>query len=85
MQGLGLIKDVVLNHIGDQHWWLKDLPTNDWLNFQDKTYTGTHHKRESLHDPHATEKDKILFSDGWFVPSMPDLNQRKGLVLLIHT
>ena len=76
LQGLGLIKDVVLNHIGDQHWWLKDLPTNDWLNFQDKTYTGTHHKRESLHDPHATEKDKTLFSDGWFVPSMPDLNQR---------
>jgi glycosidase len=76
LQGLGLIKDVVLNHIGDQHWWLNDLPTNDWLNFQDKAYTGTHHKRESLHDPHATDKDKILFSDGWFVPSMPDLNQR---------
>jgi glycosidase len=75
-QGLGLIKDVVLNHIGDQHWWLNDLPTNDWLNFQNKTYTGTHHKRESLHDPHATEIDKTLFSDGWFVPSMPDLNQR---------
>jgi glycosidase len=76
LHGLGLIKDVVLNHIGDKHWWLKDLPTNDWLNFQNKPYTGTHHKRESLHDPHATEIDKELFSDGWFVPSMPDLNQR---------
>lgn len=29
-----------------------------------------------MHVPHATEIDKELFSDGWFVPSMPDLNQR---------
>ncbi|MEP0175398.1 MAG: glycoside hydrolase family 13 protein [Paraglaciecola sp.] len=74
--GIGLLKDVVLNHIGDKHWWLEDLPAKDWLNFQGQAFTGTHHKRQSLHDPHATEKDKRLFSDGWFVATMPDLNQR---------
>ena len=75
-KGIGLIKDVVLNHIGSKHWWMADLPMKDWLNFQHQPFTGTHHKRESLHDPYATEQDKKRFSDGWFVPSMPDLNQR---------
>ncbi|GLX79068.1 neopullulanase SusA [Thalassotalea insulae] len=79
-KGLGLIKDVVLNHIGSQHWWMQDLPMKDWLNFQAQSFTGTHHKRESLHDPYATEYDKTQFSDGWFVPSMPDLNQRNPFV-----
>lgn len=79
-RGIGIIKDVVLNHIGNNHWWMNDLPTENWLNFQNKAFTGTQHKRESLHDPHATEQDKKLFSDGWFVPTMPDLNQRNEFV-----
>jgi neopullulanase len=77
---IGLIKDVVLNHIGSNHWWMNDLPTNDWLNYQNSEFTGTQHRRESLHDPHSTSKDKNLFSDGWFVPTMPDLNQKNTLV-----
>ncbi|WP_206483324.1 glycoside hydrolase family 13 protein [Thalassotalea sp. G2M2-11] len=83
--GIGLIKDMVLNHIGSNHWWMQDLPTKDWLNFQNTlgnkdAFVGTHHKRESLHDPHAVSQDKAQFSDGWFVPSMPDLNQRNQYV-----
>ena len=73
---IGLIKDVVLNHIGSNHWWLKDLPTKDWLNYQGKAFVGTNHKRQTLHDPHGVTSDKSTFSDGWFVPTMPDLNQR---------
>ena len=78
--GIGLIKDVVLNHIGSNHWWMNDLPTSNWLNYQNSEFTGTQHRRESLHDPHATQKDKNLFSDGWFVPTMPDLNQKNPFV-----
>lgn len=77
---IGIIKDVVLNHIGSNHWWMNDLPTNDWLNYQNNSFTGTQHRRESLHDPHATNKDKNIFSDGWFVPTMPDLNQKNTFV-----
>ena len=77
---IGLIKDVVLNHIGSNHWWMNDLPMNNWLNYQNSEFTGTQHRRESLHDPHATQKDKNLFSDGWFVPTMPDLNQKNTFV-----
>ena len=73
--GIGLIMDMVLNHIGSNHLWMKDTPSDDWINNNGK-FVGTTHKREALHDPHAVESDKKGFSDGWFVPTMPDLNQR---------
>ena len=49
--------------------------SKDWINNEGR-FVGTTHKRESLHDPHAIESDIKGFSDGWFVPTMPDLNQR---------
>ena len=76
---IGLIKDIVLNHIGSGHWWMKDLPTKDWINFAGQ-FSATNHKRESLHDPYAVEEDKKQFADGWFVPTMPDLNQKNLFV-----
>ncbi|MDF2179030.1 glycoside hydrolase family 13 protein [Aliiglaciecola sp. CAU 1673] len=78
-KGMGLIKDVILNHIGSQHWWMADLPSQDWLNHVDR-YQETNHRREALHDPHGTQTDRLGFSDGWFVPTMPDLNQRHPFV-----
>lgn len=73
--GVGLIMDMVLNHIGSNHLWMEDMPSKDWIN-NDGKFVGTTHKRESLHDPHAIDSDIKGFSDGWFVPTMPDLNQR---------
>jgi neopullulanase len=70
-----VIRDVVLNHIGNQHWWMKDLPTKDWINTW-PTMTKTTYRAPTLVDPYASELDKKLFNDGWFVPTMPDLNQR---------
>ncbi|MEI7538448.1 MAG: glycoside hydrolase family 13 protein, partial [Comamonadaceae bacterium] len=78
-RGLGFIQDVVLNHIGSGHWWMKDLPTADWLNFQDK-FVVTNHKRTTIQDPHASLADRKRFSDGWFVESMPDMNQRHPML-----
>ncbi|UXH76347.1 glycoside hydrolase family 13 protein [Roseateles amylovorans] len=78
-KGLGLIQDVVLNHIGSHHWWMKDLPTADWINTWPQ-YTETHHARMSLQDPYAAPSDRKRFSDGWFSPGMPDLNQRQPLL-----
>ncbi len=74
-QGIGVIMDVVLNHIGSSHWWMRDLPAPDWINYGGK-FTATHHARESLQDPHGAEADRRGFTDGWFVETMPDLNQR---------
>ncbi len=78
-RGVGLVMDVVLNHCGSEHWWMRDLPDPDWINHGGK-FTGTTHRRETLHDPHAARADQVAFSDGWFVPAMPDLNQRHPLL-----
>lgn len=76
-----LIMDMIANHCGLNHWWTGDEPTSDWYNFQsmeNKPFTS--HKRTSLADPYATEIDKKMFSDGWFVSVMPDMNQKNKLL-----
>lgn len=74
-KGIKVVRDVVLNHIGSEHWWMEDLPSSDWLN-QWPVMTQTTYRAPTLLDPYASEWDKKRFSDGWFVPTMPDLNQR---------
>ena len=75
-----LVMDYVTNHWGIEHWMMKDLPTNDWFN-KFENYTQTNHKRTLVHDINASKIDTKECFDGWFVPSMPDLNQRNPLVL----
>lgn len=75
-----LVLDYVTNHWGLQHWMIKDLPTPDWIN-QFENYTQTNHKRTLVHDINASKIDTKICFDGWFVPTMPDLNQRNPLVL----
>jgi glycosidase len=74
-RGMKVVRDVVLNHIGGQHWWMDDLPAKDWLN-QWPTFTRTTYRAPTLVDPYGSEWDKKQFTDGWFDYSMPDLNQR---------
>jgi neopullulanase len=74
-----LIMDMIVNHCGLEHWWMKDLPTTDWINTWEN-YTQTNHRKTLLQDPYASKNDKKIFTDGWFVPTMPDLNQRNELL-----
>lgn len=76
---LGVIQDIVLNHIGTGHWWMKDLPAHDWLNHQEG-FVKTNHQHTTIQDIHAAPEDRQLFLDGWFAKTMPDLNQRNPLV-----
>jgi len=78
-QGIGIIQDVVLSHIGNNHWWMKDLPTADWINYNNK-FTPTHHNHTAVQDPYASKEDADNFTRGWFVQSMPDLNQSNRFV-----
>lgn len=78
-KGVGLIKDIILNHIGSEHWWMKDMPSPDWINHGGQ-FIETNHKRSAINDPHSTDEDRALFADGWFVKTMPDLNQRHPVV-----
>lgn len=86
-RGIKIVMDQVANHCGLEHWWMKDLPFGDWVNYQ-KHYEEnidkwdydivktSNHKRTSNQDIYASELDKKGMADGWFVSSMPDLNQR---------
>jgi neopullulanase len=77
--GIGLIQDVVLSHIGKNHWWMKDLPTPDWIN-HDGRFVPTNHHRTAVQDPYASKEDAANFTTGWFSPGMPDMNQTNPLV-----
>jgi glycosidase len=79
VKGLKVIKDIVHNHIGSNHWFYNDLPMKNWLN-QWPVYTQTSYRDQPVMDPHASEADKKKMLDGWFVPTMPDLNQRNPYV-----
>ena len=72
-KGIKLIMDMIFNHCGSEHWWMKDMPSTDWINYY-PDYTITNHRRTLNQDPHASDYDSQIFTDGWFVPTMPDLN-----------
>jgi glycosidase len=75
-----LVMDYVTNHWGIEHWMMKDLPTNDWIH-QFENFTQTNHKRSTINDINASKIDTDICLDGWFVSTMPDLNQKNPLVL----
>ncbi len=78
-RGIKLIMDIITNHAGSGHWWMQDPPSSDWLHYQDN-FRLTNHRRRTLHDPYASRIDRERFVRGWFVPSMPDLNQANPLM-----
>ncbi|MFC4738761.1 glycoside hydrolase family 13 protein [Flavobacterium ponti] len=75
-----LIKDYVTNHWGAEHWMFKDMPTYDWFH-QFPGYAQSNYRMTTQYDPNASKRDAKYCMDGWFVPSMPDLNQSNPLVL----
>lgn len=78
-KGMKIIQDAVYNHVGTEHFFIKDMPMKDWVH-QWPTYTNTTYKDQTLFDPYAAPSDKKKMSDGWFVPSMADLNQHNPFV-----
>lgn len=78
-KGLKIIQDAVYNHVGINHWILKDLPFKNWLNQWDK-FTQTSFKEIPVVDPNASQFDRKIMTDGWFMPFLPDLNQKNEMV-----
>jgi len=86
-KGMKLIMDQVANHCGIEHWWMKDFPFEDWVNNQKyyeenkenwnhKTVKVSNHRRTTNQDSYASKSDRNGNNEGWFVDTMPDLNQR---------
>lgn len=79
-KGLKIIQDAVYNHVGINHWILRDLPMKNWLNQWD-TYTNTSYRDEAVIDLlHGSKSDFQVQQSGWFVPFLPDLNQHNPFV-----
>jgi glycosidase len=78
-RGMKMIKDLVHNHIGSQHWTMRDLPSKDWVH-QWPVFTKSNFKEQTVFDPYAAAADKQLMTDGWFDTHMPDMNQANPYV-----
>ena len=103
-KGLKVVMDMIFNHCGFEHPWVKDMPSKDWFNMPEwlsenkasgrdamkgdssskegkSKYLQTSYKLTPVLDPYASKIDKRETVDGWFVPSMPDLNQSNPHVI----
>ncbi len=68
-----LIMDMIFNHCGINHWWVGDYPTKDWTNSNPDFRSNF--RGSTIADPHASKSDEKQMVEGWFVTTMPDLNQ----------
>ncbi|PQJ31805.1 alpha-amlyase [Nonlabens arenilitoris] len=89
-RGMKLIMDYVTNHWGATHWMMQDLPTQSWIHqFDDNRgkdfpvagYANSSYRQTTQMDPNASQIDETYAEKGWFVSSMPDLNQGEPLLL----
>ena len=72
-KGIKVLMDMVPNHCGGTHWWMKDLPYHDWINQFDE-FTNTSNVFSANYDINASEYDRKLSNRGWFDKPMPDMN-----------
>lgn len=103
--GLKVVMDMIFNHCGFDHPWIKDIPSKDWFNTPDWLYSSKSKEKDAMTglsngapvvndqflqtsyrltpvvDPYASKIDLKETVDGWFVPTMPDLNQKNHHVM----
>lgn len=73
-----VVMDMIFNHCGVEHPWIKEMPSKDWFNYPDykNNFVQTSFKLPPHVDPYTSKYDFDQMNDGWFVTVMPDLNQR---------
>ncbi len=76
-KGLKVVMDMIFNHSGIAHRWMRDMPSKDWYNHPEGDNM-TNFRLSTLHDPYVSDYDLDHSVNGWFVPGMPDLNQRNS-------
>jgi glycosidase len=72
--GIRVIMDLIFNHCGTEHWFIKDPPSKDWVHYPD-TFIRTNYRSSAITDPHASQYDRDQMLRGWFDELMPDINQ----------
>lgn len=73
--GIKIILDMVANHSGPYHPWVKDPPTPTWFHGSESTHPNNDWQTWTLADPNATAAMRRNTLDGWFVNILPDFNQ----------
>ncbi len=77
-RGMKVIQDMVMNHIGNEHWLALDPPEKSWIH-QFPEFTRSNYRSTVLSDPYAAEGDTRKMNDGWFDTTMPDVDQTNPL------
>jgi neopullulanase len=77
-RGLKVVQDMVMNHIGNEHWLMHDLPEKNWVH-QFPEFTRSNYRSTVISDPYRSERDLRLMNDGWFDTTMPDVDQTNPL------
>ncbi|MCX7874875.1 MAG: alpha-amylase family glycosyl hydrolase [Melioribacteraceae bacterium] len=79
-KNLKVILDHVANHCSDDHPWIKNLPMKNWFNGTLDNHLEANHNKMVFTDVHSDSSTIKHVEKGWFVRSMPDLNQENIFV-----
>lgn len=74
-RGIKVVMDMIFNHSGSNHPWMKDMPSKDWYNHPEGNEL-TNFRLSTIHDSYVSDYDLDHTVNGWFVSAMPDLNQK---------
>lgn len=73
-RGMKLIQDVIANHTGPLHPWVRRPPTPTWFNGTPEQHLVCNFDIPALTRPDATPHERALVLEGWFAGILPDLN-----------
>ncbi|HNC45432.1 MAG TPA: alpha-amylase family glycosyl hydrolase, partial [Acidobacteriota bacterium] len=73
-RGMKLIQDIVPNHSGPDHDWVKNPPSKTWYNGTLQKHLDCSFDTPVLLDPKTPKKTRRLVTEGWFAGTLPDLN-----------
>ncbi|MCB2218858.1 MAG: glycoside hydrolase family 13 protein [Bacteroidetes bacterium] len=74
-KGMKVVMDMVFNHCSVHHWFIRDLPSDNWIH-QFDDYTRSNFRAATTFDPYASDYDQERMLTGWFDVHMTDLNQK---------
>ncbi len=74
-QGIKVILDMVANHTGPYHPWVKDAPTPTWYHGTQASHPDNTWQTWTLANGYANDALRRATLDGWFINILPDFNQ----------
>jgi neopullulanase len=74
-QGIKVVLDMVANHTGPYHPWVKDAPTPTWFHGTQAKHPDNTWQTWTLANGYANDALRRATLDGWFINILPDFNQ----------